>query len=94
LTDSPGKGGTEAIIGLDELLTEGTPGKILVPEALQQNHFLGHGGAVGCGGYKAKLLFDWFIEGIFFCQFCGGLRRYRCIELYWGYFGNIGEIIT
>ena len=92
MTDQSGEIGTKAIIGLDEFLTEGISGKIIVPEVLQQNNFLGQGGAVRGGGDKAVLLFGGFIRGFLL----PGLRQFLVIagevSLYWRYFGNPGEI--
>jgi hypothetical protein len=92
LTDLSGEIGTKAIIGLDGFLTEGILGKILVPEALQYNYFLGQGGTVSGGGDKAKRLLGYFIRGNFFCQLCCSFLRCRQFGLYWCYFEDTGEI--
>jgi hypothetical protein len=52
----PGERGAKVVISLNELFAEGMRGQIAVPEVLQQDHFLGQGGAVGRSGDKAKLL--------------------------------------
>jgi hypothetical protein len=66
-------------------------GQIVIPEVLQQDHFLGQGGAVRGGGDKTKLLEALFLRAFFFFRFGGSLRG-RQFEADGGYFGDIGEI--
>jgi hypothetical protein len=87
VADLSGERGTQAVIGLDEPFAEGMGSQTAVPEVLQQDHFLGQGGAVGRGGDKAKLLYPLFLCSFLFFRFC----RVRHCELDGGYFGDTGE---
>jgi hypothetical protein len=69
------------------LFAEGIRGQIVIPEVLQQDHFLGQGGAVGRSGDKAKLLQPLFLRSFFL--FLGGLSGGQ-FEIDGGYFGDTG----
>ncbi len=89
--DLPGESGTDAVIGLDKLFAQGMSGQIAVPEVLQQDHFIGQGGAVGRSGDEAKLSEAFFLGTFLFFRL-GGRRRSRQLERDGGYFGDTGEI--
>ena len=90
--DLSGESGTDAVVGPDEFFAEGMWGQIVVPEVLQQNHFLGQGGAVRGGGDKAESPFGGFLGALLFSGWCGNFRRDRYSELDGGNFGYTVEI--
>jgi hypothetical protein len=81
LTDLAGEMGANPVVSLDAALPEGMPGKISVPEILEDRHFWGQGGAVGRGGNEAKPPF--FFSGDFLLSLLmGGFLRGRQLQLY------------